>query len=252
VKLPNALPESYVSDTWLYGNVRNGTEPGLSTESLTGLFYLRNKNGQLIIDPPSGLPIRSNTFIDAGYDRTPKYTVGLNNTFRYGPFSLDALVNFRHGGDIFNATESFLYNHGLSTKTLDRNTPRIIPGVLRDGKENSANPTTNNIVVVPAVQTNYYTSASEELFIERNINWVWLRNVTLTYLLPQRYVPSHYVESASIFVTGTDLFIRTNYTGLDPMTNGNSAAVGGSGAVGIDWGNFPTPRGINFGLRVGF
>jgi TonB-linked SusC/RagA family outer membrane protein len=247
VKLPNALPESYVSDTWLYGNIRNGTEPGLSTESLTGLFYLRNKGGQLIIDPTTGLPIRSNTFIDAGYDRTPKFTVGLTNTLTYGRFTLDALINFRRGGDIFNATESFLYNHGLSTRTLDRNTPRIIPGVLRDGKENSSSPTPNNIVIVPAVNTGYYTAASEELFVERNINWVWLRNVTLSYQVPQRYF-----QNASVFVTGTDLFLRTNYTGLDPMTNGNSAAVGGSGAVGIDWGNFPTPRGFNFGVRVGF
>src|SRR5439155_11367301 len=31
--VPRALPESYVSDTWLYGNVRNGTEPGFSTMS---------------------------------------------------------------------------------------------------------------------------------------------------------------------------------------------------------------------------
>jgi TonB-linked SusC/RagA family outer membrane protein len=247
VGLPNGLPESYVSDTWLYGNIRNGTMPGISTESLTGLFYIRNKNGQLIIDPTSGLPIRSSTFIDAGYDRTPKYTVGLTNTFRYGPFTLDALIDFRHGGDIFNATESFLYNHGLSTQTLDRNTPRIIPGVLRDGKENSNSPTPNNIVIVPAIQTAYYAGASEELFVERNINWVWLRNVTLSYVIPQRYL-----QNASIFVTGTDLFLRTNYTGLDPMTNGNTAAVGGSSAVGIDWGNFPTPRGYNVGVRLNF
>jgi TonB-linked SusC/RagA family outer membrane protein len=247
VKLPNALAESYVSDTWLYGNVRNGTEPGLSTESLTGLFYLRNKKGQLIIDPTSGLPIRSNTFIDAGYDRTPKYTVGLTNTFRYGPFTLDALIDFRRGGDIFNATESYLYNHGLSMRTLDRNTPRIISGVLRDGRENSDNPTPNNIVIIPSVQTGFYTGASEELFVERNINWIWLRNVTLSYVIPQRYI-----QNASIFVTGTDLFLHTNYTGLDPMTNGNSAAVGGSGAVGIDWGNFPTPRGFNVGVRMNF
>jgi len=48
--LPRGLPESYVSDTWLYGNIRNGTEPGLSTMSLTGLFYLRNKAGDLLID----------------------------------------------------------------------------------------------------------------------------------------------------------------------------------------------------------
>ena len=48
--LPNALPESYVSDTWLFGNVRNGTAPNLSTRSLTGLFYLRNKDNKLLIE----------------------------------------------------------------------------------------------------------------------------------------------------------------------------------------------------------
>ena len=30
------------------------------------------------------------------------------------------------------------------------------------------------------------------------------------------------------------------------------AASGGSGGVGIDYGNFPIPRGLNFGFRVGF
>jgi hypothetical protein len=65
-------------------------------------------------------------------------------------------------------------------------------------------------------------------------------------------VPQKVAHNASIFVTATDLFVRTNYTGLDPLTNANSAAVGGSGAVGIDYANFPTPRGFNFGLRLGF
>ena len=34
--------------------------------------------------------------------------------------------------------------------------------------------------------------------------------------------------------------------------NGNTAAVGGSGGAGIDYGNFPIPRGLNFGLRLGY
>ena len=42
--LPNGQQEFYNSDTWLYGNVRNGTGPGMSTMSLTGTFYLRNKD----------------------------------------------------------------------------------------------------------------------------------------------------------------------------------------------------------------
>jgi hypothetical protein len=59
-------------------------------------------------------------------------------------------------------------------------------------------------------------------------------------------------RNASGFVTGTDLLIRTNYSGLDPVVNGNSAAVGGSSAQGIDFGNFPMPRGLNFGIKTTF
>jgi TonB-linked SusC/RagA family outer membrane protein len=247
--LPNALPESYVSDTWLYGNVRNGTAPGLSTRSLTGFFYLKNSAGQLLIDPTTGLPLRSSVFVDRGYDRQPKWTMGLTNTFRYNRFSMNFLLDFRRGGDVFNATQHLLTARGLATSTLDRETPRVIPGVLRDGKENSATPTANSIVVIPAVQTQYYTSMSEELFIERNINWVRLKDVTVRYALPGRYLGA---RDASVFVTGTDLFLKTNYTGLDPIVNGNTAAVGGSGASGIDYGNFPSPKGFSFGLRVGF
>ena len=247
--LPRALPESYVSDTWLYGNVRNGTAPGLSTMSLTGLFYLRNKAGELLIDPTSGLPVRSTNFIDAGYDRQPKYTVGLTNTLKHNRLSLNFLLDFRRGGDVFNATEHYLTTRGLATSTLNRNEPLVIKGVLRDGKEDTPNPTINNIVFIPGVQTAYYISMSEELFIEKNINWVRLRDVQLSYALPEGFMGT---RNASVFVKGTDLFLITNYTGLDPIVNGNSAAVGGSGAMGIDFGNFPMPRGLNFGMRMGF
>jgi hypothetical protein len=247
--LPRALPESYVSDTWLYGNVRNGTKPYLSTMSLTGTFYLRNSKGELLIDPTTGLPIRSPDFIDAGYDRQPDFTIGLTNTLRYKRFTLDFLVDIRKGGDVFDATDHFLTTHGLSMQTLDRDQPRVVKGVLRDGKENTANPTVNTIVVVPSLQTAYYTSMSEELFIERDINWFRLRDIQLSYALPDGFLGSH---SASVFVKGTDLLLITNYTGLDPIVNGNSAAVGGSGGVGIDFGNFPMPAGFNFGLRLGY
>jgi TonB-linked SusC/RagA family outer membrane protein len=250
LSLPHALPESYVSDTWLYGNVRNGVQPGMSTMALTGYFYLRNDKGDVLIDPGTGLPITSNpNFISAGYDRQPKYTVGLTNTFKRNKLTLDFLLDFRRGGDVFNATEHYLTTHGLAMSTLDRNTPRVIAGVLRDGKENSANPTINNIVVIPAVQTGYYTNMSEELFIEKNINWARLRDIQVSYALPDGFLGA---RNSSVFVKGTDLFLWTNYTGLDPVVNGNSAAVGGSGGVGIDYGNFPMPRGVNFGLRMGF
>lgn len=245
--LPNNLPESYVSDTWLFGNVRNGTGVGQSTRSLTGLFYLRNNDGKILIDPTTGLPLRSTLFIDGGYDRQPNYTIGLTNTVRYKSFSVQWLFDFRRGGDVFNATEHFLTQRGLSNRTLDREVPRVLDGVLRDGRENTANPTVNNIVVIPATQNAYYTTISEELFIERNINWIRLRDVTARYTLPGRFFKA---RAASAFLTGTDLLLFTNYSGLDPIVNGNTAAVGGSGAAGIDYGNFPMPRGIAGGFTV--
>ncbi len=258
--LPNLLPETYNADTWLYGNVRNGTTPGTSTRSLTGFFYARNKDCELLIDPTTGLPLKNTTiFIDAkcvntkgevvkkGYDRQPNFTVGLTNTFRFGSWTLNGLIDIRRGGDVFNATEHYLTTRGLSNFTLDREVPRVIPGVLRDGKENSDTPTRNSIVVVPAVQTGYYTGISEELFIERDINWLRLRDVTLSYDLPARFG-----KNSRVFVTGTDLYLKTNYTGLDPIVNGNTAAVGGSSASGIDFGNFPMPRAFNIGFRTRF
>jgi hypothetical protein len=231
--------------------VRNGNTPGQSTESLTGWYYLRATDGpakgQILIDPTTGLPLKNSIFVDGGYDRTPDFNIGLTNTFKYKQFALNFLIDIRRGGDIFNGTQWYLTTRGLSDQTLDRNRPRVVSGVLRDGKENSASPTPNNIVVVPSVQTGYYSSMSEELFIEKNINWLRLQDIRLSYTLPARLA-----KNASVYVSGTDLFLVTNYSGLDPIVNGNTAAVGGSGATGIDFGNFPIPRGVNFGLTFGF
>jgi TonB-linked SusC/RagA family outer membrane protein len=249
LRMPSDLPEFYSSDTWLVGNVRNGVGTGYSTMALTGLWYQRNLNGELLIDPASGLPLREANFRDGGYDRQPDFMIGLHNRVSFNRLSLSALLDIRKGGDVFNATEWWLTQRGLSDRTLDRWEPRVVQGVLRDGKENTANPTANTIVVVPALNTTYYSGMSEELFIEKDINWVRLRDVTLSYALPNNFMGT---RSASLFVTATELFLITNYSGADPIVNGNTAATGGSGGIGVDYGNFPMPIGLNFGVRVGF
>jgi TonB-linked SusC/RagA family outer membrane protein len=250
--LPNGIPEAYVSDASLYGNVRAGNTVGNSTRALTGLYYLRNTNGDILINPGTGLPVRSTVFTNNGYDRNPKFSIGLSNTFRYKSWSLSVLLDIRKGGDVLNATQHYLTTVGLSNLTEDRLQSRIITGVLQDGKENSSTPTPNNIAVNPYYQNGYYTNISEELFIEKNINWIRLRDMTLSYALPSSFIKKqNFIKSGSLFLTGTDLFLITNYTGLDPVVNGNTAAVGGSGAVGIDYGNFPIPLGMNFGIRIG-
>ncbi|WP_410220920.1 SusC/RagA family TonB-linked outer membrane protein [Pedobacter sp.] len=252
VSLPRDLPESYNSDTWLYKDIRKSARPGSSLTAFSGKFYLRNDAGDILIDPASGLPYRNQDFVLNGTDTWPKWTLGLTNEFSFKDFRLSFLLDFRKGGDVLNATEHYLTQKGLAMRTLDRETPRVIKGVLRDGKENTANPTVNNIVVNPFFDSRYYSNISEELFIERNINWIRLRDVTLSYAIPSKVLARQkFFKSASAFITATDVFLITNYSGADPIANGNNAATVGAGGMGIDYGNFPISTGINIGVRIG-
>lgn len=251
--LPQSIAyEMYLSDTWLYGNARVGFIRGMPTTTITSYQYQRNKNGQLIINPATGLPLTDATFRVSG-DRNPKFTLGAQNNIRYKNWSLSFLWDLRIGGDIFNATEMYLTSIGKSQRTADRTTPRTISGVLKDGKENTDTPTPNNIVVTPFTQSAYYSSFPESEFIEHNINWLRLRDLTLNYNISQKSLQRiKALKTLSVFVTGNDLFLFTNYKGADPAVNGNTAGEPGIGAYGFDYGVLATPISISIGFRVGF
>ncbi|MGX5691157.1 SusC/RagA family TonB-linked outer membrane protein [Arcticibacter tournemirensis] len=251
--LPAGLPAFYVSDTWLFDNVRAQYSIGSSVSSFGSYAFLRNDAGELLISPANGMPIKTTDFVQMG-DRAPDITIGLTNSFTYKNFNLSFLLDIRKGGDIFNATELYLYARGLSKLTVDRETPRLIKGVLRDGLENTPNPTQNTIQVVPYITASYYaTYYSPEDFIERDINWIRMKDITLSYALPKNiFKTSKVFKSASVFFTGTDVLLLTNYKGVDPQVNGLSAAAGGLGGTGIDYGSVGLPRGYNFGIKVGF
>ncbi|MBO0934367.1 SusC/RagA family TonB-linked outer membrane protein [Fibrella aquatilis] len=256
--LPNDLTEYYNSDTWIFNNVRNGARPGGPLTTLTGNTYLRNTRGDILISPQTGLPITETVWRVVG-DRNPAFTVGFLNSIRYKNLSLSLLLDIRKGGDVYNATENYLYRTGLSLKTLDRETPRVVRGVLKDGLENTDNPTPNTIQVVPYYNSAFYGSSvstatlSDETFIERNVNWMRVKEATLRYSLPASMLGNgRTFKTAAVFVTGTDLLLLTNYTGGDPGVNGSNSATGGSGGYGIDFGNIPLPRAFNVGINVGF
>ena len=247
-----ALPEFYNSDSWLAG-YRASLYRGLPTTTIGGLTYLRNNAGQRLIDPTLGYPISNPNYVKIG-DRNPDFNLGITNNFNYKNLRVSFTLDWKQGGDVLNGTEQQLVIQGLSKRTLDREVTRIIPGVLNDGLQNSANPTINTIPINPFYQNDYYqgrTFASD--FIEHDVNWLRLRDLTVSYSLGNKILNHLKLFSAvSAFVTGTDLFILTNYSGVDPSSNGNTPATGGVGGFAIDLGNTPTPVGINVGLRVSF
>jgi hypothetical protein len=230
------LPESigyeiYYSDTWLYGNARVGLIRGMPTTTITGFHYLRNIYGDILINPSTGIPMTEGTFTPIG-DRNPDFKLGIQNNFKYKTLSLSFLWDTKVGGDVFDGTEMYLTYQGKSHKTADRERPRVVNGVLNDGLQNTSYRTRNTIAVTPYYQQSYYTSMPEEEFIQRDVNYFWLKDVTLSYSLPPNKIKKlGTFKSLSFFVTGNDLVIFTNYKGADPAVNGNTAAAGGTGLI---------------------
>jgi len=252
LSLANELPELYESDTWVVGDIRSAVHPGYSTGAISGTRFARNDRGDILINPSSGLPSVTDTQFYPIGDRNPKFTLGFVNRFSYKGFNLSFLWDFRYGGDVVNGTEYESYRKGISLKTLDREVPRIIKGVLNDGLQNTSNPTVNTISITPYYASNYYSlNVAPEMFVEKNINTLRLRDVTLAYDFPPSLVRRiGFIQSFGAFFTLTDSILITNYSGGDPESNANSPGVGGIGGYGIDYGNVGKPIGFNVGFRV--
>lgn len=85
------------------------------------------------------------------------------------------------------------------------------------------------------------------LYIE-DADWVRLRNISLSYQLPNRLLDNIFLESASLRITGNNLWLDTPYSGFDPEGNrGNGNADDGFGGF-----TYPGVRSVFFTLNVGF
>lgn len=250
--LPDNLPEFYISDTWLYGNARAGLRRGGPTTSITSAGYARNNAGQILVDPTTGFPVLDPNFLVRG-DRNPDFTLGINNSIKYKNWTVNMLWEAKVGGDIFNGNELFLTTIGRSNLTATREYSQVFNGVLRDGLENTANPTKNNIAVLPYLNQGYYTAAfPEEYFIEKDVSYMRLRDLTVSFNFKNAIKKLKYFKTLSAFVTGNNLILISNYTGADPAVNGTTPGTRGVGAFGFDFGTVPEPISVNIGLRASF
>lgn len=254
-KMPAGLPTFYNSDTWVAGNIRSQMFVGAPNGNLAGFISARNTNGDLLINPATGLPTNnSESFVSIG-NRAPDWTGGWTNRFDYKNFSLSFTLDIRKGGQVFNGNEFLLYHIGLSARSLDRDKLVVYNGVLQDGMQNTATPTKNTILINPLTVDDYYFSVAanpESQFIE-TVNWVRMRDLSLSYNLPASLLKKQkVVQNVSFFVVGTDLFMITNYSGADPTVSVNNASSRGFGGSGIDFGSLASPRGVAFGCKVKF
>ncbi|KPL12508.1 MAG: hypothetical protein AMS26_17395 [Bacteroides sp. SM23_62] len=252
--------------TKLYGDIENlqldgGLQGGVSVNARVGEPYGTIQGTDFVYHDNGGQIIKSNGFyqltptsdIVIG-NMMPDWHAGLNNTLRYKNLSLDFLIDWQQGGDLFSVDLWYGMGTGLYEETAGnndlgnpmRNTLAdgggiINPGVMDDGTENTIRVAANNYAArgwARSPNARYVYDAS----------YVKLREVVLTYNLPGDLMAKTFISRASLSLIGSNLWIiHKNLPHADPEMGQSSGNV-----QGWQSGVMPAVRNIGLSLNLQF
>ncbi len=215
-----------------------------------GTRFLRDDQGRMVIDQNTGMPLQNPVDGKVG-NPNPDFTLGFRNTFTYKGIELSMLFDFRSGGDVYNGTSGVLNGFGVGAETLDRNEVVVFPGVAADANGNPTE-TENTLAVVKGGTdggTNFYQNYGfvnlDELTVQDG-SWIRLRDVNISYSLPASLIDGLPFSRITINANARNVFLITDYTGIDPETNLTGAA---SNVFGYDYFNNPNTKSYGFKLN---
>lgn len=232
----------------------NGAQVVASIGRQFGEFYAIGQtytpDGKVVVDSASGLPL-VNSKPDYFGSYYPKNTFSVTNNFKYKNWNLYIQVDRKNGGMMYSRTKDILEFCGASANTLNingegsnRDFEVVANSVYQsyDGqyKENT----------VKADPNDYWIDQKD---FSRNIidaSYTKLREVTLSYTLPAKWLGNTPFGSVNLGVSGRNLLLWTPDENIfvDPETN----SFGTGGVQGIEFGSLPTLRIITMNLRVTF
>ncbi len=121
----------------------------------------------------------------------PDFNVGFSTNFKYNDFGLYMLIDYQHGGDIYNYTRQLMYynvRHG------------DLPEYASLSKDQNY------------AQNLYYQSRPNSHFVEDG-TYMKLREIALSYDINN---PVDFIDRIGLKVSGINLLTITDYTGWDP------------------------------------
>lgn len=152
-------------------------------------------------------------------EATPDFTVGLSNTFSYGPFALYSVFDWQQGGEKFNETAQYLtyvYRSKFADLTAEAGKPLNFTSQV------------------------FNASQVTDFWIEKT-TYLALRELSLSYKLPtEKLGISKVLKNANLSFIGRNLFIWTKYEGVN---------VDG---IGQDGFNYPSYRILSGKLTFNF
>lgn len=249
--------------SWL--DVQVAAKVGENFGSIIGPDFKRNENGDVLIDPATGLPMydKSNHVLgNASWD----WTGGLATTLSYKNLSLSALFDVKVGGDLYSMSARASYESGKNIATLEGReewykseeerqaagiakgawTPTggfVAPGVIDNG-DGTYRP--NDIKINPEDYWMNVCRNAPSMFIYDN-SYVKCREITLSYKFPKKWLGKVAQDMSVSFVARNPFIVWKNIPDIDPDSNYNNTT-----GMGLEYGSLPSRKSYGINLYVKF
>ena len=184
---------------------------------------------------------------------SPDFTGGFNfSGYAYG-FDFSANFNFMIGNQVYNANKvEFTSSRKFSNRNLmnvmdvdkrwtniDWNTGEMITDAATLRQVNAG-----KTMWAPFVGNAIFSDWAVE-----DASFLRLQSVTIGYTLPEKLTQKVHLRRARIYVTGTNLFCLTKYSGYDPEVDTRRATPL---TPGVDYSAYPKSIGFVAGLNLTF
>ena len=172
-------------------------------------------------------------------DPTPKFIYGMTNNLSFKNFDLSIVVSGSYGNDILKRLEQGTTNldgvFNVLKEVKDRWRSPENPGKGKYGRTTGG----------AAPERDWASSR----FVAK-ASFLSIKNITLGYTIPMSKIKG--INSLRVYASAQQVYTFTKYDGTNPevsMTNMGGAASALN--LGQDYGGYPIPRTISFGLNLG-
>lgn len=187
----------------------------------------------------------------------PVHIGGINLSAGYKNFDVMAAFSWSYGNDIYNYTRAVnstggkSYNRNFTAEYVNRY--KLFDLDAGGNLKRVTDPA--ELAALNANATTYYPFHEFRVltsdFIEDG-SFLRLNNLTLGYSLPEDAVKALSLTRVRFYATGTNLFLLTKYSGVDPEVDSGSGRNSTYPTPGMDYGTYPRARTLTVGVNLTF
>jgi TonB-linked SusC/RagA family outer membrane protein len=206
---------------------------------IEGVNIKKDNQGRIMLNSDGTL---QKTGLEEVGNSNPDFMIGFANSFKFGSFFANVLIDARFGGDVMSLTQAINDEFGVSKATADaRNAGGIaINAVYPNGSAYAGKYPAESFYK----QTGGRAGATGEyVYDASNIN---VREVALGYTFNAKKLS--FFQSANLSLIARNLFFISKKAPFDP----NIALSTGEGLQGVDVFGLPSTRSIGLNLNVTF